>query len=1053
MRVMKLPCHLLMLIALMLCQVPCLHGQEASDALEKARQLASAANDNAISMEDRQEALRLLQESARLFLSVNETLEAARVLNRAGRLQLILYKPSDAVATHSQALELLRQTPDTKTEVDGLNGLGAAYMLQEKKNEDAENALRRASLLSEQSGYSRGRAQALFTLSKLQNTYNHALALQTAQSALALWKTPEDKTEIARTYALIGQYYMAQSLLPESTQNYQQALNLWRDLNNTPEQSEVLINLGYIEHRKGEWSNAISFYTQAQSLLNERDEPEKMGQIAAGFGGAFNENGMPENGLIHFQRALNYYQQAQNSGYAAYAIRELGTTYYLLERYPEAIASLQQVLALVDNHTLEAESHEYLGRVYIATGEDALALQHLQSALAIYTRAFNPQEAARVQALMGQIAEHQGQPERAQQYYRLALKTFDRLSDRVNQAAVYYAQGRVELKNRNYDAAEDYLRQSIEATEELRRASRSSDLTAAFSATVYERYEKYIECLMRKHEAQPSQGYAVRAFEASELARARSLAELLRATSTSLAPGLDPQLAEQEKSLRQSLRVRADYKIALLSSEKPPTEELTALDAELLRLKAEYQRVTENIRARYPAYEQLTQPVAWDLRQIQEQVIADNRTVLLEYSLGADKSYVWVVTRESIKSYELPAQAQINEATLKVYQLLSTSPGADTADALTRATQELSRLILSPIASELNRQQIIVVADGALHYVPFQVLLSPSGNNEPLVADHDVINAPSASILGELQQEAARRQPAAKVLAAFGSPVFESNYAIRKGVNERVQRPAVPSLGIDRLQHALRDIELNGNTFDPSVIKPLFYAKRELTNLSDMTAEGETFVAAEFAANREQLLSTDLTQYAILHFATHGILDPKRPENSGLVLSTVNFDGQAQNGFVALQDIYGLRAPVSLVVLSACQTALGKDVRGEGLLGLTRGFMYAGASTVVASLWKVEDKATSELMKQFYENMLQKKMTPAAALRAAQNSIRQEKKWSAPYYWAGFTLQGEYHQVIKSTPARARPVYPKILAGAILFALLAVFAWAYRRYRLRRSST
>ena len=194
---------------------------------------------------------------------------------------------------------------------------------------------------------------------------------------------------------------------------------------------------------------------------------------------------------------------------------------------------------------------------------------------------------------------------------------------------------------------------------------------------------------------------------------------------------------------------------------------------------------------------------------------------------------------------------------------------------------------------------------------------------------------------------------------------------------------------------------------------------------------------------------TDLSKFRFVHFATHGLLDPRRPENSGLVLSTVDRVGQAQNGFVGLQDIYGLRAPVDLVVLSACQTALGKDVRGEGLLGLTRGFMYAGASSVVASLWKVDDEATAELMRQFYTNMLQKGMTPADGLREAQNSIRQRPEWHAPYYWAGFTLQGEYRQVIKPASATgATGLYWKIIIIGAL-ALLACAALWYSNRRLR----
>jgi CHAT domain-containing protein len=734
----------------------------------------------------------------------------------------------------------------------------------------------------------------------------------------------------------------------------------------------------------------------------------------------------------------------------------IGKTLYMLGNYPEALANLERALAdaeAIKEPTLVAMCNDYLGRTYGALGDHASALSHFEVARELYTRASSPLEAARVRALMGQVYERRGRVEDARQHYRSALETFRAVNDHVNQSATLYALGNLELSQNKLGFAADYLRQSIEVTENMRRISTSRDLTAAFSATVHERYEKYVECLMRQHdEAEPAQSLAVRAFETSESARARSLTELLRATQTNFVPGLDPTLPEQEKSLRQSLRVKEDEKVALLGRRYEP-EELAALEAERERLEAEYKQLTEIIRARYPSYEQMTRPVAWDLRRIQEQVIGDDETVLLEYSLGADRSYLWAVTLGDIRSYELPAQSRINDAAQKVYKLLAARPGARGAEEFDAEARELSRMILSPVAAQfINKRRVIIVADGALHYIPFQVLPSPSSVGDPLVADYEIVNAPSASILGELRQEATRRQPS-KILAAFGDPVFESNYALQKDVTGGDKLAALRTLETERWSFALRDIELKGDSFDPSVIQPLFYATRELSNLRDVVAEEDTFVAEKFAATREQLLDADLTQYAILHFATHGFLDPKRPEKSGLVLSTVDREGRAQNGFVGLQDIYKLRAPVELVVLSACRTGLGKDVRGEGLIGLTRGFMYAGASSVVASLWEVDDEATAELMKQFYINMLRRGSTPAAALREAQNSVRQRPEWRSPYFWAAFTLQGEFREVIKTAPAAtALTFYRKlILGGALLLTLLVVLGWLYRHRRMRTS--
>ncbi len=893
----------------------------------------------------------------------------------------------------------------------------------------------------------RARAEALLELSRRQNFFNHALALQSAREALGLWEAADDQVGMARAHAQVAQCYFAQSDLPEAVEHYQAALRLWRDQNNVREQAAVLLMLCYIEERKGEWSNAVSLLTQARALVDEAKEPFQMAQISAGLAYIFNENGMPEVGLVHYRRALDYYRRASDEGGANYMTLRLGATYYLMGDYGQALTNLRQALSGVAPDSLDAAACRHqLGIVHIATGEYDAALAHLQSALTIYEGASNPKEAAQVRALIGQVYEQQGRTEPARLKYRQALSVFDKLSDRVNQAAVNYALGSLELRAQDYDAAEAYLSRSIRLTENLRRRPASGDLTAYFSATVSGRYEKYIECLMRQRQARLGERLDVLAFEASESGRARSLAELLKATETEPAADLDPALAEQEMSLRQELRFKEDYRISLLSGAYRK-EALHALEAEIERLEADYKRVTEAIRERCPSCVHASGHSAWGLARIQREAVADDETVLLEYSLGEDESYVWAVTRDRVNSYELPGRAHIEEAARRAYDSLSAPPGTEASDALPAALRELSRMVLAPAAADLKKRHVIVVADGALNYIPFQVLPAPAENGRPLVADSEVSNAPSASVLGELREEASRRQPATKVLAAFGNPVFAPSYALRREGAGGSQPVDVAELEEGRLVSALRDTGLSGDSFDSTVLGPLFYAKRELKELRDAASDDETFVASDFAATRERLLSADLTQYAILHFATHALLDTRRPESSGLVLSTVGPDGRPLNGFVGLRDVYSLRAPVDLVVLSACRTALGKDVRGEGLVGLARSFMYAGASGVVASLWKVEDKATAELMKQFYAGMLQEGMPPGAALREAQNRIRQDPRWRSPYYWAGFTLQGEYSRPIRHRTA-AGPRLKLVALGAGLLALLAFASWWY----LRRSS-
>ncbi|HYE14544.1 MAG TPA: CHAT domain-containing protein, partial [Pyrinomonadaceae bacterium] len=186
------------------------------------------------------------------------------------------------------------------------------------------------------------------------------------------------------------------------------------------------------------------------------------------------------------------------------------------------------------------------------------------------------------------------------------------------------------------------------------------------------------------------------------------------------------------------------------------------------------------------------------------------------------------------------------------------------------------------------------------------------------------------------------------------------------------------------------------------------FSRREAEMIAALAPAGQARRALDFEASRRLATSGELADYRFVHFATHGILNGEHPELSGVVLSLIDERGRPVDGFLRLNEIYNLRLPAELVVLSACQTALGREVRGEGFLGLVRGFMYAGSPRVVASLWKVDDRATAELMRRFYEGMLGQGLRPAAALRRAKVEMLKEQRWHAPFHWAAFELQGEW---------------------------------------------
>jgi CHAT domain-containing protein len=267
----------------------------------------------------------------------------------------------------------------------------------------------------------------------------------------------------------------------------------------------------------------------------------------------------------------------------------------------------------------------------------------------------------------------------------------------------------------------------------------------------------------------------------------------------------------------------------------------------------------------------------------------------------------------------------------------------------------------------------------------------------PLLRDHEIVFAPSASVLIAQRREMAPRTATRATVAVVADPVFdESDPRVRSA--RSTAKLTVGSVGLTRAAESLGRAGFGR----------LPFSRREALAIATLLPKSSLLEALDFAASRSLVTNGTLVDRRIVHFATHGLLNSEHPDLSGLVLSLVDEKGAPVDGFLRMHEIYNLKLPADLVVLSACQTALGREMRGEGLIGLTRGFLYAGARAVVASLWQVDDESTAELMKRFYRAMLKENRRPADALRAAQLEMSRDKRWSAPFYWAGFVLQGEW---------------------------------------------
>ncbi|HEY9709521.1 MAG TPA: CHAT domain-containing protein, partial [Oculatellaceae cyanobacterium] len=455
------------------------------------------------------------------------------------------------------------------------------------------------------------------------------------------------------------------------------------------------------------------------------------------------------------------------------------------------------------------------------------------------------------------------------------------------------------------------------------------------------------------------------------------------------------ELLEQERTLQQQLNDFEHRKYQLLSTQHTQ-KELDEIKQKTDTLLAQLKQLEAKIRIASPRYAALKYPEPLTLQQIQQQVL-DEDTLLLEYALGEDHSYLWAVSQTSITSYVLPKRSEIEAAAQTFRQSLTPNSSANLETGL-----PLSQMLLAPVVSQLGNKRLLVVGDGALQSIPFAALPIPSSPTTPLLVQNEIITLPSASTVALQRRQLENRSPVAKTVAVIADPIFALNDA---RIAAKPPQPTPETLNNYALTRASRNLGLGegGKVFDR-----LKFTRTEAEKILALVPEAKRLQALDFNASHATATDPKLAQYQIIHLATHGLLDPINPELSGIVLSLYDQQGKSQDGFLRLHDIFNLNLPAELVVLSACETGLGKDVKGEGLVGLTRGFMYAGSKRVVVSLWSVNDVATSEVMTKFYQKMLQEGQNPVSALRAAQLEMWNSGQWQSPYYWAAFTMQGDW---------------------------------------------
>ena len=976
-------------------------------------------------------AIDCLNQALKLARELNHKESEASFVSSLGGTHASIGDLKQALAYHEQALTLFRQLGNREREAATISALGSVHNRLGQKPLALELA-QQALAMQRELKNRRGEAEALSTLGELSNGQGHwQKALDSWEPAIGIFKELNDEKSLTIALYNMGGVYTNLGDAVKAIELRTESLAISRRIGFKQAEAFNLMGLGFIYNRQGQQQQALDVYRQSlptfRAIGDRRGEAIALGKIAE----ALNLLGERQQSLSQQLEGLKLIRELKEPAIEGLALYTLGTIYVGLEDYPRAQENLEQALQIAtqtNNRPEEASTLRNLGMVYERQGELAKALASFQRALELSQKlGFRFSEAASLVGAGG-IAFLQGDLPKAEAYLKPALEIARSLNQIQAEANALFRLAQVSHARGSLAEARQYIQASQALTEARRGAVINPNLRASFLAEVQSRYEFQVDLWLDSHRAEPAANFEAEALLISEQSRARSLVDLLTEARADIRAGLDAAALASESELRQKLNAKAAQHTALLNR-KHTESELVALTRELNELTARLEEAETAIRRQNPRYASLVQPQPLRLAEIQKELL-DEDTILLEYALGYQHSYVWVVTPTTIQSFALPKRAEIESAARRVYELLSVrqtaanlTPASESIapNNLKLAAERLSQMLLAPVAAKLGKKRLLIVAPAALQYIPFAVLPEPNATGQPLLANHEIVNLPSASVLSVLRREFASRKPTTKTVAIFADPVFSSEDARArtalaggKQASGNTDTALSAKLDVDlsesaaTLQRAVRSVtgDLTGN--GRAGLQRLLFSRDEAEAIAAVAPAGSVLKALDFQASRATALSDKLANYRIIHFATHGLLDSAHPELSGLALSLVDENGQSQDGYLRLNEIYNLKLNADLVVLSACQTGLGKEVKGEGLIGLTRGFMYAGAPRVVASLWQVNDAATAELMKRFYRGMLKEKLRPAAALRQAQLELMKKPAWSAPYYWGAFVLQGEW---------------------------------------------
>jgi len=942
-------------------------AEDKNDLEFKAKFLSNAAVAS-INLSKYSEAEKYFKEALKLNHDFGKKQEQERILINLGVIYRDTQKYTDALNSFNKALKMAHVLNDKNGEATCYRNIGSVYHFMS----DFENALEyfeiALPIVNEIEDMS---LKALVLWSMGASSYalgNLSISLDYYISAYQVAVELSDKRNQGRYLNSMGLVLWNLGKYSQALTNYEKALVIAKEINDKTTQSYCLGNMAIIYGILSEDSKALEYDHQALQIAREIGDQSEEGRLLGNIAVTYHELKNYEKALIHYQQALKLNREIGNKRDEVTFLGNLANLYYDMGYYESVNEYLQQALDLsrkINFKTGEANTLLKKGEInYILENYDT-SLRSCQKALDIGNRMKDAQIIWEAHAGLAMVFEKQGKHLESISNYRLA----------------------------------------IDKIEGMRTNLQTGEFKAGFLEKKLGVYEKLINFLVELDQQYPQKKYALQAFQINEKARARAFLDLLVESRSNIKSGIDPKLKKKERDIfKQISDIQTGLQNANLAEKK--WEELTG---ELQKAENSLELIKREIRRTNDKYANLIYPQPYNLAQVRQ--ILDNKTALLEFFLGEKNSFVWVITRDNSVLSKLPGRKEL-EKDVREY-LVTISKPVSLSNPLAKhyvlGFQLYSKLFENLSGLFKDKSHLIIIPDDILYFLPFESLICQKVTSREsakyLLQDYTISYAPSSSILCYLKNEKRKINKKRKQLLAFGDPYFDKTIEIAVVRGEEPEKITDDSTAMFAESEAEANLtrglyEKRGFTF-----KRLPYSGTEVSEIGNSFPDAEKVIYLGERAREEAVKDEDLSKYKYIHFATHGIIDQEIASRSGIVLTLD--DDPTEDGFLQMNEILNLNLDADLVTLSACQTGLGRLRKGEGIVGLTRAFIYAGTPSVVVSLWKINDRSTAKYMKGFY-GFLKKGNGTAESLRLSKLEMLKSKRklYQHPFYWAPFVVIG-----------------------------------------------